>query len=189
MNAATVRLGYVALQGGASLRQHMSLGRAAMLKQGIPWEYHHLMLTVAGVRRVMRVHLKRLRGAYWGASDVGLYVRQSPLYRAALATFSHSANPICSPGGGAKRLSWDCYNPCVHEGELTGKVLRSALRRGRGGGVGGSTVKRLVQKLSHFLLHYHKGRMTPLLCDSAFNKRADFSPQELESGLSVPPAG
>lgn len=40
MSAAAVRLGFIAPQGDASVRQHLSLGRATMLKRrGMPWEY------------------------------------------------------------------------------------------------------------------------------------------------------
>lgn len=84
----------------------------------------------------MYARLKRLRGSFWGVSDVALHVRQSLLHQAASATLSHSANPIYSPGDGAEWPSWDCHNPCGHEGELKGKALRSALRRGGGGGEG-----------------------------------------------------
>lgn len=142
MSAAAVGLGFIAPQGDASVRQHLSLGRAAMLKRrGMPWEYLlYVTLTVDSYV----CSLKRLRGAFWGCLHVGLPVRQSPQHQAASATLSHSANPIYSPGDGEVQLSWDCYNPCDHEGEPKGK----ALRRGRGGG--GSTVKRSIQKYSIF---------------------------------------
>lgn len=69
------------------------------------------------------MRLQKLCGAHWGASDMGLHARQSPLYQAASAAFSYSANPIYLPGDGAERPLWDCYNPCDHEGELKGKAL------------------------------------------------------------------
>lgn len=55
VNVVAVRLGCIAPQGDASVRQHLSLGRAAMLKRwGIPWEYLHVTLAVAHVCRLSK---------------------------------------------------------------------------------------------------------------------------------------
>lgn len=114
-------------------------------------------------------------------SDVGLHVRHSPLHQAASTTDTHARQiQFIYQVTEQRRPSWSCYNPCDHQGELKGKALRSALRRGGGR----STVKRSVQRRFHFLPHYHKRRMTPPLCESDFNTGADLSPEEPQSGLS-----
>lgn len=53
-------------------------------------------------------------------------------------------------------------------------------------GGGGSTVKRSAEKWVHFLLHYCKGRMTPLLCSSDLHKRADLFSSIMNRGVCWP---
>lgn len=139
MSAAAVRLGFIAPQGDASVRQHLSLGRAAMLKRrGMPWEYL-LYVTLAVDSYVCS--LKRLRGAFWGCLHVGLPVRQSPLHRQHSHTlqiqFIHQVTEKC----GRARTA------------IIPATMRGSPKAKRSEGVevgGGSTVKRSIQKYSIF---------------------------------------
>lgn len=66
-------------------------------------------------------------------SDVGLHARHSPLHQAASTTDAHARQiQFIHQVTEQRRPSWDCYHPCDHQGELKGKALRSALRRGGG---------------------------------------------------------